>query len=299
MKFKSIHAILIIVMAVIFSYDTHADKNKDGEITIKIPESGFVQMLITGEGSRFIGRIIQIEGHEIEFETSYGIFIIPKSNIQSIREIPETAIRKGKLWLPDSNRSRLFFSPTGRMIPKGGGYFADYYIFFPSVNYGVSEKISLGGGFSLFPTGNMKDQVYFFTPKFSLKQTERLSFAAGTLMMKFPGDEPLVNLLYGVGTYGTTDHSVTFALGYGMVGTDIADKPMVVLGGHKRISRRTAFITENWLIPAVDNAIISYGIRFFGEQLSVDLALLNITGSDAVFPGIPFVDFVYNFGKVQ
>jgi len=116
-------------------------------------------------------------------------------------------------------------------------------------------------------------------------------------MMKIP-DEPLVNLLYGVGTWGTSDKSFTLALGYGMVGTDIADKPLVVLGGYKRISRRTAFITENWIIPEVEGAIISYGIRFFGEQLSVDLALLNVM-PDAIFPGIPYVDFVYNFGKVR
>jgi len=297
MKFKSLYAILIIVLAVFLSSDIHADKNKNGEITVKIPDSGYVQMLITGEGAKFIGRIIRIEDFEIEFETDYGILIIPKSRIRSMREIPETAMQKGEFWLPDPNRTRLYFAPTGRMIPKGEGYFADYYLFFPTVNYGLSEKISLGGGFSLFPTGNMKDQVYFFTPKFSLYQTEELSLAVGTLMAKIP-DEPLVNLLYGVGTWGTSDKSFTLALGYGMVGTDIADKPLVVLGGHKRISRRTSFITENWIIPEVEHAIISYGIRFFGEQLSVDLALLNVM-PDAIFPGIPYVDFVYNFGKVR
>ena len=299
MKFKSLYAILIIVLAVFLSSATHADKNKNGEITVKIPDSGYIQMLITGEGAKFIGRIIRIEDYEIEFETDYGILIIPKRRIRSIREIPETAMQKrtGELWLPDPNRTRLYFAPTGQMIPRGGGYFADYYLFFPTINYGVSEKVSLGGGFSLFPTGNMKDQVYFFTPKFSLKQTEKLSFAAGTLMMKIL-DEPLVNLLYGVGTWGTSDKSFTLALGYGMVGTDIADKPLVVLGGQKRISRRTTFITENWIIPEVEGAIISYGIRFFGEQLSVDLALLNAI-PEGIFPGMPYIDFVYNFGKVR
>ncbi len=257
-------------------------------------------MLTTVEGAKYIGRINKIEDNEIEFITDYGTLIIPKSRIQNISEIPETEMKKGEYWLPDPNRTRLFFAPTGRMIPKGGGYFADYYLFFPTVNYGVSERVSLGGGFSLLPTGNMKDQIYFFTPKFSLKETDRLSLAAGALVLKVPDFDddkiPLASILYGVGTYGTSNFSVTVCFGYGMVGTDFMNKPMVVLGGQKRISKRTTFITENWLFPEVENVLISYGIRFFGEQLSVDFALLNITGSEAIFPGIPYIDFVYNFG---
>ena len=32
-----------------------------------------------------------------------------------------------------------------------------------------------------------------------------------------------------------------------------------------------------------------------GESLSVDLALGNILSEEAIFPGIPYLDFVYNF----
>ena len=185
------------------------------------------------------------------------------------------------------------------MIKKGSGYFADYYIFFPTVNYGVSENISIGGGMSILPTGNMTDQVYFFTPKIKVKTFKKFSTAAGALVIKFPDfdDEgtPLISVLYGVGTYGGDDQSITLALGYGMVDGKFADKPMVVFGGEKRLTRRMAFVSENWIFPDVDNVLISYGIRFFGEEMSVDLALFNITGEESLFPGIPYVDFVYNF----
>ncbi len=83
--------------------------------------------------------------------------------------------------------------------------------------------------------------------------------------------------------------------GYGFVDSDVAKKPMIVVGGETRLSRRTAFVTENWIFPEVDQPLISYGFRFFGEKLSVDLALLNTIGADALFPGIPYVDFVVNF----
>ena len=99
----------------------------------------------------------------------------------------------------------------------------------------------------------------------------------------------------GVGTYGSPDRSVTFGFGYGMVDTDFADKPMIVLGGEQRLSRRIAFVTENWILPGLENVVISYGLRFFWEKLTVDPAFLKIAGSDAIVPGIPYLDFVYNF----
>ena len=38
----------------------------------------------------------------------------------------------------------------------------------------------------------------------------------------------------------------------------------------------------------------NFGIRFFGEKISIDLAFLNTTDS-GIFPGIPYLDFVFNF----
>ena len=70
---------------------------------------------------------------------------------------------------------------------------------------------------------------------------------------------------------------------------------MLMLGGEKRLSKRTALVTENWLSPGVDQPLVSYGIRFFGEKLSVDLALITPLGADYIFPGMPYIDFVFHF----
>jgi hypothetical protein len=264
------------------------------------PQPGYIQILITADGSTNIGRITKIGERDIEFKTDLGVITIPKEKIRSIREIPESSFRSGKYWFPDPNSTRLFFAPTGRMLTKGHGYFADYDIFLPSINVGISENISLGGGMTILPSGSLKNQVYFFTPKIGFKASEKLNIAGGALVIKIPdiGDDnesPLVSVLYGVGTYGSPDRSVTFGLGYGMVDSKFGDKPLIVLGAEQRLSRRTAFVTENWMVPGVSNMLVSYGIRFFSENLSVDLALMNTTGSDAIFPGVPYVDFVYNF----
>lgn len=267
---------------------------------VAIPGPDQAQILTTADGSTLIGRVVRLDEREIVFETESGSMTIPRERVRSIRTVPASAIRNGRYWHPDPNRTRLLFAPTGRMLEKGRGYFADYYVFFPTVNYGVTDRVSLGGGMSLFPTGNLGDQLYFFTPKVGLRQSERFNLAVGALVIRIPEfdedeDSPLVSVIYSAGTWGGTDRNLTLGAGYGMVDTDFADRPLIVLGGEYRLTRRTALVSENWMMPGVDNILISYGLRLFTETLSVDLALLNTLGEDALFPGIPYVDFVWNF----
>ncbi|MHB9027725.1 MAG: hypothetical protein ACYC9O_03040 [Candidatus Latescibacterota bacterium] len=293
--------ILLLMLVTALPFIVTARKVFSAEQTFVIPEPGQTQIITTEDGSTLVGRITRIGETDIEFQTEVGAITIPRSKIRSIRTVSSTTVRKGRYWFPDPNRTRLLFAPTGRMLEKGEGYFADYYVFFPTVNYGITDRVSLGGGMSLFPTGNLADQIYFFTPKFGIKQSGRVNFAAGALVIGIPGiddddvDSPVVSLLYGVGTWGGTDRHLTLGLGYGMADAELADRPLIMLGGVSRLSRRTALISENWMMPGVDNVLISYGIRLFTENLSVDLALLNTIGEESLFPGVPYVDFVWNF----
>jgi hypothetical protein len=235
--------------------------------------------------------------NSISFSTEIGTVEIPYTKIQGIRTVPESSMQQGEYRFPDPNLSRLYYAPTGRMLPKGAGYIADYYLFFPTVNYGVSERFSFGGGISILPTGSMHDQIYYITPKFGIKQSEHFNLAAGALVIKIPVDKdvPLISVLYGVGTWGGADRSFTAAFGYGMVDKKMADRPMIVLGGEQRITRRFAFVSENWMMPGIDNALVSYGIRFITEKFTTDFAFLNPTSREAIFPGIPYIDFMYYF----
>lgn len=225
---------------------------------------------------------------------------IPIAKIENIKEAPFTSIKDGKYWFPNPNSTRLFFAPTGRMLKKGEGYFSDYYLFFPGIAYGISDNVTFGGGMSLIPGIGFENQIFYITPKVGLKATENASFAAGALVMALSdfdddSDFPIVGILYGVGTFGTTDKSLTIGLGYGFADKDLAEKPMIVVGGESRVSRRVALVTENWILPGVDNPLISYGLRFFGEKISIDFAFLNTLGEDSLFPGVPYLDFVFNF----
>lgn len=284
--------------------EEHA-KNAPVSLTsqLAIPDSTQIQVLETTDGSTNIGRIVEIGTEEIAFKTDLGIIHIPISKIKHIETVSVDLIRKGEYWFANPNITRLFFAPTARMLKQGKGYFSDYYIFFPGFAYGITDRFTLGGGLSIFPTVDMNDQLFFITPKFGLVQKKTFSFAMGALLVRIPryedegshDDPDVAGILYGVTTFGPPDASLTAGLGYGFVEGNLADRPMVMIGGEKRLTRRTAFVTENWIFPGIDEPLISYGIRFFGKRLSVDLGLINIIGEGAIFPGIPYIDFVVQF----
>ncbi|HTY08950.1 MAG TPA: hypothetical protein VMF29_07275, partial [Candidatus Edwardsbacteria bacterium] len=236
----------------------------------------------------------------VQFEASFGEMTVAIDKIEEVRTVPAASVVAGKYWFPNPNATRLFFGPTAHLLKQGRGYFSDIYVFFPSVTYGITDNITMGGGMSLFPTGSMEDQIFFFTPKVGFKPSPDVGLAAGALIVRVPSfdsDNKLstAGIVYGVGTYGSLDRSVTAGLGYGYAGNKMADKPMVMLGGEYRLSRRVAFVTENWVFPGLDQPLVSAGLRFFGEGMCFDLALANVIGRDAAVPGVPYLDAVFNF----
>ncbi len=293
---KRFFLVPLIVLAVAATSGYAAEHIK-GEL--KIPDSNHVQIITTVGGSSFVGRIVEIRDTEVVVESELGSQTIPISKIREVREILASKMRGGKYWFPNPNATRLFLGPTGRMLRKGQGYFSDVYLFFPSFGWGITDNISLGLGMSLFPGLGLDGQLIYLMPKVGVAASEKLHFAVGALLIKIPegddNDSPIVGNLYGVTTYGTGDASFTLGVGYGLKDKELADKPTVTVGGEVRLSRRIALVTENWLIPGADDPLISYGMRFFGESLAVDLALVSTVGEDAFFPGIPYVGFVFNF----
>jgi len=310
MKHRVLKLGLFIGIIALSSAQSLAQISKPVQDNLTIPDSTHFQIITTHDKSTMIGRILEIKEKEIRFKAEFGEITIPIDKITSIEIVSITAIKEGVYWFPNPNATRLFFAPTGRMLKKGDGYFADYYLFFPAFGYGLTNNITIGGGMSLIPGVDIGKQIFYFTPKVGLKASTNFNLSMGALIIKIPdfddeeedagnGDEevssPLVWLLYGVGTYGSTNSSLTVGVGYGFVDDEPADRPMIMIGGEHRISRRLALVTENWMVPGAENPLVSFGVRFFGEKMSVDLALLNTIGKEAIFPGIPYVDFVFNF----
>ncbi len=280
-----------LIAAITTSAPVRAQDTGPTRERLRIVDSTKIQVLTMRDGSSLIGRIVSVRADSVDFQTGIGRVPVAIRDIREIRESEAGRMHEGQYWFPNPNATRLFFAPSGQMLKKGEGYFADYELFFPGFAYGVTDNISIGGGASLFPTG-LDNQVYYFTPKVGMSFGDQIHLAAGLLLAGTQGGTGGVG--YGAGTFGTGDASVTVGHGYGFAGGDIESKPVAMLGGEKRVSRRIALVTENYLLPTSDNNLVySVGVRFMGEKLTTDLAIFNASGSDII--GIPYVDFVFKF----
>jgi len=311
---------LIPIALLICLSSVYARQSQDSPDNLRIPDTDNVQIIQTSTGATVIGRIVEIDSLEVDFETYMGTLRIPISDISSIEEIPKDALKDGKYWFPNPNATRLFFAPTGRMQAKGHGYFADYYVLVPMAAYGVTDWFGIGGGFSLVPFIEFYKQALYIMPRVGIIQREKFAWCGGVLGVKLPSfeDDYIIGagIAYTTATYGTLDASVTVGTGYGFTTESERDSvtgewafeysgmdlPMFMVGGEWRFARRVSLVSENWIIPEIEEGIpvlFSYGARLFGEQISVDIGFIvplpAIEEDIPIFPGIPYVDFVYNF----
>jgi hypothetical protein len=251
-----------------------------------------VLAITTNDGSTFVGRVVAVHPESIEMQTSAGKVSVAFASMKPLVSIG-TPGHEG--WFENPNKTRLFFAPTGQMLKKGEGYFSDYELFFAGVAYGVTDNISIGGGVSLFPGVGASDQLLYITPKIGFSPSPKMHLALGAIVSTVPGDFSNVGAVYGVGTAGDGDASVTGGIAYGFAGKDLTSEFAVLVGGEKRLSQRIGLVSENYFVPSsVGTNVVSGGVRFMSEKLTVDLALVN-SPSDPIFPGIPWVSFVYKF----
>jgi len=268
-----------------------------------VRDSLHTHVLRTRDGSTLIGRIVAEDADSIRFESNGALFALARSQIADLRAIEPGQFRSGEYWFPDPNRTRLFFAPTARMLAQGEGYFSDSYLLLLNVAGGVTSRFTMGGGLSIVPSTNPENNIIYLTPKVGLIEEPNFGLAAGALV-GFAGFDGIdskdrsFGILYGVGSVGSADNHLDFGAGWGYAGGRVSGDPAIMIGGATRVSRRVSLLTENYFVPSVsDNALVSYGFRFFGEKLAVDLAFANAVGPNTtfLFPGIPYVAFALKF----
>lgn len=257
-------------------------------------DSSEMKIIDLRNGTRLLGTIVSESESTVTAELPFGTAIISKVDIEKITVVNPRNMVNGEFWFDDPNRTRLFFAPTARMLKAGEGYVQNIYVFFGGGAVGVTDFLSIGGGMSLFPGAD--NQLYYLTPKIGFKAGENVDIAGGVLFINPPESGDNVGIYYGVATFGNPGGSVTAGVGYSFQGTDVTNHPIFMVGLEKRLSRRTAVVSENWFVDVSDGytGLISLGFRFFGEGLAADFGLIHPTEGGLIFP-LPYVDFVVNF----
>lgn len=271
-----------------------------GPVLAASPDTSVRQLIRLRDGSTVLGRITQSWGDSARLVTLAGTLILRRASVTSVKQVLASSIHDGVYWPDDPNATRLFFGPTGHLLRKGEGYIANHWLFFMDGYTGITDRFTLGGAMSLFPsTDFLRNNLYFISPKVALSQSETFNTAAGVWMgtAPFASDDGAVNtfgIAYGVATWGGRDGAFTLGGGYGFAQGKMARNPVVMVGGTKRMSRRFSFVSENWLFPNTDNPLVMAGFRTHGESVSWDLGFFTIVGTGTTIP-IPWFGASWKF----
>ena len=285
--------ITLMLATLLVSLPAAPQQSPPPTIVIAVAAEGVTQQLELKDGSRAIGRVESINGERFTFRTVSGVAMeVDRTMVQAIGPVTGQVVN-GEFWPTDPNPTRLFFAPTGRSLKRGESYFGVYEILLPFVQYGITDRISIGGGTPLIFGSN--DLPFWVTPKVQIYKARSTEVSLGVLHFFNVGDYNL-GIAYGVVTTGSADSAFTVGAGYayersGEEGDD-GGSPLLMVGAEHRVSRKIKLVTENYVFR--DGGLASGGLRFLGERLSVDLGLVSPIGVGE-FVAAPIINFVWKF----
>jgi len=254
------------------------------------------------DGSRLVGRVVSEDDTSLTVVTTDGLeVVVRRASVVSMTPVGED----GRSVSADPNYSRLLFAPTGRPLQKGDGYFSDYELLFPGVAYGITDNVSVAGGFSVIPGIGLDEQLFYISPKVGFNLGDRASVAVGALLAGAgggDGDGGSAYIGFAVATFGSPKSSLTLGLGLGDTSDEFSDAvPIVMAGGTATLTRHVALVGETWMFVNDDFRLgeqpFGAGVRLFSGRLSADVGVI-LSGEllDEGFP-IPWLSVTYHFGK--
>lgn len=295
--------IFSIIIAVFYFTNSYAQID-----TTKAPDL----RITLSDGSQIFGRIESSETDFLNFITNLNIRIkIPKNQITEVIRVQDLYLPKKKaeksvkdtipkipeVEYEDLNSNRMFLFPTAKPMRTGQAYLSFNELFFPFAAFGIEELIVIGAGSSILP-GRDINQFYYISPRITPLKIGSFYLAGGIFYSKsFEGGSHFPpfgsGVIYGMTTYELTSSSFSFGLGWAYTGKNIADKPMMILGGESKIGTNTKFIIEAWVFDEVKVVVPFIGTRFYNKNVCFDIALIKpIVASSGFF--LPWISITYN-----
>ncbi len=239
----------------------------------------------TNEGTVYIGTLVRENEEAVVLATRDGTEVrIARDNIETFASIDSSRIRNGDYWFDNPQPTRYFFAPSAIGLRKGNGYYQNTWVLFNNVNYGVSDRFSIGAG--TVPVFLFGEGVFpiWVLPKvsFSNASANRHLTVGGVLGgVVGEGESASVGLLYTSGTLGGADRNLTAGIGYGYQSGALADTPFFNVSGMTRVSQRFYLVSENYFFSGDEvNGLVSFGLRYAPEKFAVDFGLVRPLADD-------------------
>ena len=275
------------------------------------------------DGGTLVGAIVREDERSLTLRTASGVELVLPREAVATREARSPAPEPVRSSPPgDPNESRLMFAPTGRPLGKGNGYFSDHYVLFPGFAYGLTKNLAVAGGVSVIPALGLSEQVFYVSASSAWRLGSRASLAVGGLYAAGPDDDVGAGAaLFGIGTFGPSDRSLSVGLGWlatreeeyryddsgEFLGSHhewrFRDAPVLMLGGSLRVARNLSLVSESWLFLGKDFDLsrqpFGLSLRFFSGRISADVGVVLVADVlDEGFP-VPWLSFSYHFGPAR
>jgi hypothetical protein len=163
------------------------------------------------DNSVITGKLINVSRDSATFRDNYGhISKIPMRDIRKIDYVD--SLSRQSRWASNPNTIRYLLSSTAYTLPKGDITLESTYLFITSVHYGVSNRVTIGGGGDF-----LAGSVSFLNAKVNILNRDRHKFSAGINYYRLPQnfietysgeDVRDLGLVYGASTWGNSNDDI-------------------------------------------------------------------------------------------
>lgn len=232
-------------------------------------DSTDVWRVVLNDGNEYYGNILEEADTYIIMETTnLGELKIPLKQIKVKEKLGEARIKNGEVWLQNLQATRYFWAPNGYGLEKGEGYYQNVWVLFNQGSYGITDYFSVGAGLVPLFLFNGAPTPVFIVPKFSFpivknKINAGVGVIAGIILSSddFVDTEGPFGIAYGVVSGGNKDRNINVGVGMAFAEGELANSPVVSLGGMIRVSKKTYLLTENYFFRSSD---FSFGLIAIG-----------------------------------
>ena len=150
-----------------FCISAQTDTSKEPSIVIVEMENGDV----------FKGEIVKYDQEVILKTESKELRLLPE-NIISIRKYEVNKGNKEGFEFSNPNYTRYFIGTTGIPLAKGDGSYRNTILTLNSVDFGINNNISIGGGFEFIST-MLGNPIWFVNPKIGFERSKNAYIGGG------------------------------------------------------------------------------------------------------------------------
>lgn len=227
--------------------------------------------------------------------------VFDREKLKGIEPVEKALIRNNEYWFRNPGATRYLMGQNAIPLRPGEGYYQNTYLVLNSLNAGITDFLSIGGGIELVSLIAYRDPIYFLTAKAAMP-VARNFYTGGVIMygnMANQEDFRGIGIGYGLATYGTSHSNISIGLGHGFADGSAFDLPLITISGMARAGPWFSFVTENWILPIDGNyyeGIVSGAIRIMSERVTLDAGLLSaisiLQNGDL---GIPYLALALKF----